>query len=650
MRASPSATGEPAARISVDMRTVAQDRRAGFRFGFLDLLRLLPELFQLVERALFQRSAAVAALRGFHRGKAAAELGVRIAQGGFRLDPEVARKVRSDEKQVADFQLQLVGSRLSGANLGFHLPGFFADLLDQPRGIRPVKAAPGRGGAKLGGFKQRRLPTEDAIEPRCRRFPANIRFLFQALDGVPVQQHLLCLDAGVCLLKHGGIPGSCGCFLPEDVGVTTDQLAIEPGDHLVNRELPCLGGHLRIEKHLQQQVAELLAKVRGVLPLNGVQHFVGFFKGVLADRQRRLLAIPRAAVRPAQTGHDGDGLCEQLTCRAGNGARFRVHGITVPDAGKRHCRIAERTVPRSAGSISTPRVEAGSENALSLAAVISLPMLYLSALVAGLLFGSFLNVCIARLPRHASVAWPGSHCPHCAAPIRPWDNIPLVSFVLLRGRCRSCRRPISWRYPLVEAALAALFVLCARRFSGAALPGFALLESCVLCFLLLGLFAMDLETFRLPDAFTLPGLALGLLQALLPGGGLAAQLRLTEHAPFALPRIPALTGSLAGAAGAAATLLLIRWMYRLLRRREGMGLGDVKLAALLGAWLGIAGAALTLVLAVVLAAVVGVAAMAVLRRPAASLRLPFGCFLSAGAALCIFMGEPLLRWYFGFWP
>ncbi len=117
-----------------------------------------------------------------------------------------------------------------------------------------------------------------------------------------------------------------------------------------------------------------------------------------------------------------------------------------------------------------------------------------AALVSGLLLGSFLNVCIARLPSHRSIAWPGSHCPRCGAAIRPLDNIPLLSFALLRGRCRSCGKPIALRYPLIEAALPLLFIAAAARFpsDGAALEAGAFL------FRLLGLFCMDAETLLLP--------------------------------------------------------------------------------------------------------------------------------------------------------
>ncbi len=267
------------------------------------------------------------------------------------------------------------------------------------------------------------------------------------------------------------------------------------------------------------------------------------------------------------------------------------------------------------------------------------------AVTAGLLLGSFLNVCIGRLPVHQSIAWPGSRCPYCLRPIRPWDNIPLLSFVLLRGRCRDCREPISPRYPLIEAALAGLFLASAVRFP--TLIGS--LEASVFCFLLLGLFSMDAETLRLPDSFTLPGLALGLLQAALPTQSLSTRLDLARNAPFPVTRLAPFVSSLVAAAGAAGLLLLIGMLYRLIRKREGLGLGDVKLAAMLGAWLGGFGAGLTLVLGILLAAFGGVLLLA--KDPkAGQLRIPFGSFLCAGALLVLFAGSKLLMWYFQFWP
>ncbi len=274
------------------------------------------------------------------------------------------------------------------------------------------------------------------------------------------------------------------------------------------------------------------------------------------------------------------------------------------------------------------------------------PMLPALAALAGLLFGSFLNVCIARLPRHQSIAWPGSHCPLCAAPIRAWDNVPLLSFVALRGRCRACGGRISRRYPLVEAGLAGLFAAAAFRFPS----GLLFAEAGLLCFLLLGLLVTDAETMLLPNSLTLPGLLLGLAQAALPGGGLIAALRLGVEAPVRLVGWPAPASSAVAAGAAAGLLLLLRFLYFLVRRREGMGLGDVKLAAMLGAWLGIAGVSLTLVVAVFAAAFAGLVLLRRARGSARPLQLPFGSFLCAAGLVVLFFGRALLHWYFSLWP
>jgi leader peptidase (prepilin peptidase)/N-methyltransferase len=273
----------------------------------------------------------------------------------------------------------------------------------------------------------------------------------------------------------------------------------------------------------------------------------------------------------------------------------------------------------------------------------------LAAAGAGLLLGSFLNVCIARLPHHRSIVRPGSHCPHCKTHLRPWHNIPLLSYAVLRGRCHSCRRRISLRYPLVEAALAGLFLLCVGTMPGI-VPA---VDAAALCFLLLGLLVMDAETLRLPDAFTLPGIALGLAQSLLPGGGLVPALDLTRNAPFSVPAWPhifsSLGSSLMGALLAAGLLYGIRALYFLVRRREGMGMGDIKLAAMLGAWLGIAGAGLSLMLGILLAALWGLTMARRLRGGLGTARLALGAFLCAGGLLTLFFGGGILKWYFHFW-
>jgi leader peptidase (prepilin peptidase) / N-methyltransferase len=216
--------------------------------------------------------------------------------------------------------------------------------------------------------------------------------------------------------------------------------------------------------------------------------------------------------------------------------------------------------------------------------------------------------------------------------------------VLLRGRCRHCQQRISLRYPLVEAAYAALVVASLALYG----PGLEALHAAVFCFFALGLLVTDLETMLLPDALTLPGALLGLLAApaLAPPGQRAAALG---------------WAALTAVAGAA-LLLLVRWLYRALRHRDGLGLGDVKLMALLGAWLGPVRLGVAFFLGVVAAALWGTALIARhrSRRPAhaahagerdltaaAALRLPLGTFLCAGALISLFAGDRLFAWYLG---
>jgi leader peptidase (prepilin peptidase)/N-methyltransferase len=258
----------------------------------------------------------------------------------------------------------------------------------------------------------------------------------------------------------------------------------------------------------------------------------------------------------------------------------------------------------------------------------------------GLAFGSFLNVCIARLPRHESIAHPPSHCPRCGTPIRTRDNVPLLSYLILRGRCRACRAPISWRYPAVEFATAALWLLCFLVFG----PTVEAVAMAILCFLAVGLAVMDAETLLLPDAFTLPGIFLGILwSAVSTGGGWPERLRAAGL-------------SLVWAIVAAALILAVRLVYWLVRRREGMGLGDAKLFAMLAAWLGPENALLILFLAVVTGALYGIVSLTRKRQPhgqrvsaaRAPHRVPLGSFLCASAIYTIFAGQPTIAWYLRF--
>lgn len=242
----------------------------------------------------------------------------------------------------------------------------------------------------------------------------------------------------------------------------------------------------------------------------------------------------------------------------------------------------------------------------------------------GLVVGSFLNVVIHRLPKEESLVAPRSRCPECHAPIRPWDNIPLVSFVLLRGRCRACKHPISWRYPLVEALTGFLFAMTAARFGVTLQTAFLL---AFLCGLVVVTF-VDLDHQIIPNAITLPGIPLGLLAGLLLGE------------PPLLDRV---IGTLIGTG----FLYLVLFYGGALYGQEAMGEGDLNLIALVGAFLGWKAVALTILLGCLFGSTVGLALMAA-RRLGRRQHIPFGPFLSLGAVVALFWGERLIGWYFQF--
>jgi leader peptidase (prepilin peptidase) / N-methyltransferase len=258
----------------------------------------------------------------------------------------------------------------------------------------------------------------------------------------------------------------------------------------------------------------------------------------------------------------------------------------------------------------------------------------------GLLLGSFLNVCILRLPAGESVVWPRSHCRQCNQPISARDNIPVLSYLLLGAACRACGSRIAWRYPVIELATCALFVMCCLHFSFSWLAA----AWALLCFLLLGLAVMDAETLLLPDLFTLPGLGAGVVFAALRPG--------LEGDGWGWGTASRAAGwSLLAAAVAAGALLLIAGAYWLARRRMGMGLGDVKLLAMLAAWLGLRQTGVVLFLAVVAGALYGLGTILLRRRNDTSpgqLPVPFGTMLSLAGLYSIFLGERTLGWYLKF--
>jgi leader peptidase (prepilin peptidase)/N-methyltransferase len=260
----------------------------------------------------------------------------------------------------------------------------------------------------------------------------------------------------------------------------------------------------------------------------------------------------------------------------------------------------------------------------------------------GLMVGSFLNVCILRIPREESIVLPPSHCPTCGASIEPYDNIPVVSWLVLRGRCRNCKTPISLQYPAIELLTGLLFLACYLAF-GLSVEA---LKWGVFAALMVVLTVTDLRERILPDVVNFPGLGAGLLFSLFtpPMDGTAAWLanRLFD---FSIPQAAlSLADAVIGAAAASGLLWIVAEGYFRLRGREGMGLGDVKMMAMAGAFLGLQRSLLTILLGSLLGSVIGATVIAVGRK-GRDFELPFGTFLGAGAILVIFFGSPTLAWY-----
>jgi leader peptidase (prepilin peptidase) / N-methyltransferase len=263
------------------------------------------------------------------------------------------------------------------------------------------------------------------------------------------------------------------------------------------------------------------------------------------------------------------------------------------------------------------------------------------ALLFGLLTGSFLNVCIYRWPLDLSVVRPRSHCPACQAPIAWYDLIPLVSFAILRGRCRHCHALISPRYPVVEFLTGGLFFLMAYRYGFTPMA----LKMCLFCAMMVVLLFTDLEERILPDEITLWGTVVGLILAIFapsPDGPTHVLLWLTGLASHGW-----ITNLIAAALAAglpAAMLWFAGWAYRKVRQREGLGLGDVKMVALLGCFLGIDAGLATLILGSMAGALLGFAYIKATHKDPATYELPFGTFLSAAAIVVVIFSQALLGW------
>jgi leader peptidase (prepilin peptidase) / N-methyltransferase len=256
--------------------------------------------------------------------------------------------------------------------------------------------------------------------------------------------------------------------------------------------------------------------------------------------------------------------------------------------------------------------------------VLRSPVFELGSFALGLIVGSFANVCIHRIPLGESVVSPPSRCPRCRALIRPWDNVPVLSYLWLRGRCRRCQAPISGRYPLVEVANGLAWLALAWRGG----PTLQTAISMLLVTALLVLALIDLDHHLLPNVITLPGIAVGLLASFLPGS----------------PVSP--TSAAASALGGYLCLALVAKVAERVYGEEALGQGDWKMTAMLGAFLGWAGMLLAVFLGTLAGALVGLTLIA-LGRGSRRTRIPLGTFLAVGALVVVFSGPPLIAWYRG---
>ena len=251
-------------------------------------------------------------------------------------------------------------------------------------------------------------------------------------------------------------------------------------------------------------------------------------------------------------------------------------------------------------------------------------ILYIFAFIFGTAIGSFLNVCIFRLPLDQSIVTPSSHCFSCKKPISFYDNIPLLSFILLQGKCRHCKVHFSYQYPLVELLTGLFFLACVLKW------GFTINALSIFIFIgaLIVITFIDFEHKIIPDVISLPGIFYGLLAALV------------------FPRI-SFVDSLVGGLLGGGSLLLVAGFYYLLTKQEGMGLGDVKLLAMMGTFLGWQSILFIIMIGSITGAVIGVAAM-LIKKKDRRYAIPFGPFLSLGAVAYLFYGQEIIYWYMNF--
>jgi len=248
-------------------------------------------------------------------------------------------------------------------------------------------------------------------------------------------------------------------------------------------------------------------------------------------------------------------------------------------------------------------------------------MLIIVSIIFGALIGSFLNVCILRVPKAESIVLPGSRCPYCRKPIQFYDNIPLISYFLLRGKCRHCKRTISLQYPLVEGITAISSLLLFLRYG----PSLSYLFYFFFVDGLIVITVIDLYHQIIPDVVSIPGIGIGLLCSLI-----------LPHLTF----FESITGILVGGG----SLFLVATLYQWLFKREGMGGGDVKLLAMIGAFLGWKAVILTIFLSSLVGSIIGIVVI-VLKGKDFKYAIPFGPFLSFGAVIALFYQNEIISWY-----
>jgi len=241
----------------------------------------------------------------------------------------------------------------------------------------------------------------------------------------------------------------------------------------------------------------------------------------------------------------------------------------------------------------------------------------------GLLIGSFLNVCIYRIPRHKSIVHPNSFCPNCQTPIKPYDNIPVLSYIILRGKCRVCKKTISWKYPLIELITGIFFLLLYLKFN----LGLELLKYIIFISLLIILTFTDLSHRIIPNVISISGIILGLVLNLVLN---------TNTPDFKNVFLGVLIG-----AG-------ILWVFRqaglIIKKQEMMGWGDIKLAGMIGAFLGISHTLLALFLGVFLGVLIWTI-LIILKLKTRKEYIPFGAFLALGSVITVFFGIQIINWY-----